>query len=214
MRNERPDLVVLAGDYCGNFKGSRCTRITFELARETLGPDIPILACLGNHDYWTIEPWKWAEEWEEILDARRSNEIHLLETDGLYRQDGWTFLGHGLWYGTRAHEGKTNNYRNMPLHHEGDTCAFMQKRGHEAVDSQVAALTGDDLNLVFVSHFPVVDLDAIGKVHGGPEGLGNAMKDLGVRKFLNGHTHGNLGGPLRYECGGDYGRPQFKIIDL
>lgn len=218
MAASEPDLVVLAGDYCGSFHGGRDTAWTFRAMREVWRG--PIVAVLGNHDYWEqgnqsgSRPslHEWVEGYRRIVEAKEETGIHLFESDGIYRQDGWTFLGHGLWYGTREHISISNDYRHIPFDVEGNTYGYFNQKWSRAMDVQMLGITEDDINLGFISHFPVVDLDD--SAWCGPKFLGERLLEIGVEVFINGHTHGNMNGPRRFECGADYGMPRYRIVSI
>lgn len=72
---EKPDLIVLAGDYV-NYEHPR----TIEYIQTSLEPlaefDGPKIAILGNHDYWIPRP-------REVMDALECHGVRLLRNDPL-----------------------------------------------------------------------------------------------------------------------------------
>ncbi len=63
VRAQRPDLVLLAGDYAGDpaFLRRQGHHVLVDALAETLAPVAPTLAVLGNHDNWhSPEDWRRA----------------------------------------------------------------------------------------------------------------------------------------------------------
>lgn len=250
MAAENPDVVIIAGDHSGTHEGWRGSRRVFQLAREAF-PTTPILACLGNHDYWIrgqkrrnhnrMESMaddkynhpslsEFMENIDKTIEEAKNNNIHLFEVDGAWRPKdiwGYVILGHGLWY---KFVPDSNDEKYMPLGLEGDTHRYMYKRTLNEFLPQLDTLTDDDLTRIFVSHFPITEIRGVDEEPGpeahksayrsdprwsGDPALGKMLQeDYKVEKFINGHTHGNADGPLRYECGSDYKNPRYKIMEI
>jgi predicted phosphodiesterase len=228
---EAPDVVIVAGDHNGGGYGYKGSRAIFEIARRYFAG--PILACLGNHDYWVqgaksklYDPYdsrtprfknpnlsEWNYNYQTIKESAKNNNIHLFEEDGIFRFDNiFAIAGHGLWY---ANIPNSNDALYMPIGVEGDTHRYMYKKTTEALLNQLTHLTDDDIIRVFVSHFPVVEIEERDREWAGDPNLGDMLKEqYGFTKFLNGHTHQNRSGTLRYECGSDYYNPKYKIIEV
>lgn len=228
---ESPDVIVIAGDHNGGMYGYKGSRAVFEIARKSFTG--PILACLGNHDYWVqgvkiknidfydsrsakfVNPRLdvWMRNYETIKESAKEHNIHLFEEDGLFRFDNiFAIAGHGLWY---ANPPNSNDALYMPIGVDGDTHRYLYKKTTKELLNQLDTLTSDDLVRVFVSHFPVVEIEERDKAWAGDHWIGTMlMEQHGFTKFLNGHTHQNRNGPLRYECGSDYYNPKYKIIDI
>lgn len=228
---ESPDVVVIAGDHNGGMYGYKGSRAVFEIARAKYSG--PILACLGNHDYWVRGQkiknsinysysdfryrspglLEWTRNYESIIESAKKYNIHLFEEDGLFRWNSiFVIAGHGLWY---ANPPNSNDALYLPIGVEGDTHRHLYKRTTQQLLDQLEGLTEDDMIRVFVSHFPVVEIQENDRHWAGDPGIGTMLQEqYGFNKFLNGHTHGNRDGLLRYECGSDYYNPKYKIIKV
>lgn len=236
MVQENCDVWVIAGDHSGSSLGYKGTKAIFSMAREHFKG--PILACLGNHDYWVRGAKKrgsersflnvgiyshsyhhpslasWLDNYIRIVEVAKEHSIHLFEEDGLFRignSSNYTFAGHGLWY---KHVPSSNDHYYMPIAVEGDTHRHMYKKTTDALMKQLEGL--DDINdgtRIFVSHFPVIELNTVDLPWSGDPFLGSMLRDdLRFTTFLNGHSHGNLNGPIRWECGSEYYQPKYKVI--
>jgi predicted MPP superfamily phosphohydrolase len=228
---DNPDVTVIAGDHNGGMYGYKGARAIFEIARRYYKG--PIIACLGNHEYWVqgtkiknvdlydsrsaryVHPRLdvWMRNYETIVESAKEHQIHLLEEDGVFRWNSvFAIAGHGLWY---ANPPNSNDALYMPLGVEGDTHRHMYKKTTNDLLKQLDTLTSDDIFRIFVSHFPVVEIEERDREWAGDPGIGTMlMEQYGFNKFLNGHTHHNRSGPLRYECGSDYYNPKYKIIEV
>ncbi len=228
LKEEQFDVLVNAGDNCGGSNGEKSTNTIAAMLREAF-PEKPILWVNGNHDMWLAgkkisgdretrrkQPSQhtWLVMLSSIEERLKKHKIHFLDKDGPFRLDGWTFVGHSLWYGNT--NPPTNDKLWMPIGIEGDTNAFLCKKSLKELDENLDKLTSDDINLVFCSHFPIVELEtAMDEQFGGPKYIGDFLKtQYNIRYFLNGHAHMFFNGPLRYEAGSDYGNPKFLIVDL
>lgn len=233
---EQCDVWVIAGDHSGSSLGLKGSRAIFKLARERF--DGPILACLGNHDYWVRgrkikshdlnfvgintpryqypSLHAWAENYTKIVESAKEHKIHLFEENGVYRFPGmwgFTFAGHGLWYKMPPN---SNDHLYMPIALEGDTHRYMYKRTTDALLKQLESLNDKEDGIrIFISHFPVIELDLPDLPWSGDPFLGQMLQDqYQFTTFLNGHSHGNKNGPMRWECGSDYYLPKYKVITV
>ncbi len=237
MALEQCDVWVLAGDHSGSSWGYKGTRAIFRIAREHFKG--PILAVLGNHDYWVrgrkikghdlnfiglstnryANPslFSWQDNYNRIVESAKEHEIHLFEENGIYRFDqdvfNYTFAGHGLWY---AIPPNSNDALYMPIAMEGDTHRHMYKKTTDALLKQLEGLNdATDGIRIFVSHFPVIELNDSDLPWSGDPFLGAMLRDdRQFTTFLNGHSHGDKNGPMRWECGADYYKPKYKIIHV
>lgn len=234
---ENCDVWVIAGDHSGTVNGLKGSRAIFRIAREYY--DGPILACLGNHDYWVRGTKKkktglyggdnlytntynhpdlarWNENYDGIVAAAKEHKIHLFEEDGVYRYPdmwGFTFAGHGLWY---KYPPNSNDHLYMPTGVEGDTHRHLYKKTTDAMLNQLNQLNDQEDGIrIFVSHFPVIEIDDQSAPWCGDPFLGAMLRDeYQFTTFLNGHSHGNKNGPMRWECGSDYHNPKYKIVGV
>ena len=72
---------------------------------------------------------------------------------------------------------------------------------------------------MFVSHFPVIntgdDYKGAFEAFSWSASIGDYyQREYGCKHFLCGHAHQLHRGPLRYECGPDYMRPAYQIIEV
>ena len=231
MAIDKPDVVIIAGDHSGTHEGSRGAKAIFKIARNAF-PITPIIACLGNHDYWIRGVKKKIDgdiyskqyyhpsidefnaNYQNIVDYAEQYDVHLLEEKGVYRfADIWGFViaGHGLWY---KYPPNSNDQLYLPMGIDGDTHRYMYKRTTDALLKQLEQL--DDANdgiRIFVSHFPIFQVKEHDAPWSGDSFLGQMLHDdYQFTTFLNGHSHGNYDGPIRWEPGSDYYNPKYKII--
>lgn len=238
LKAKDPDIIALLGDFNGGKYGAKAVRSIVRMTRAEF-PDTPIVSVLGNHDFWVAgrhvnkeeivgfesnrfcrpRPEVWNRNYDDARKHMKDAGVHFLDEDGPWRSEKYTGLvlfGHTLWYDSK--HPPTNDKLYMPVNLAGDTDAYMYNKGWRAVDAQLDLLKTEDTIRVFCSHFPVVypngrfggDVD-----YGGPEWIGNMLRDqFDVRYFLNGHSHQLWEGPVRFECGSDYGRPNAIIVPV
>lgn len=222
MQAEKPDVLLQLGDFCGGMNGAKSVKSVLTMVREAF-PNTPILAVLGNHDFWyrdteyrrqTTSITEFFSNYTNIVNTMKDLGIHFFDEDGIYRQDGWTFLGHTLWYGQM--NPPTNDTLYLPRDIEGSSPhVWMQARGYNAVSDQVDQLTVDDTNVIFCSHFPIINFSNDNDyLYGGNPAWGKVLVEIGVQYLFNGHAHQRHEGPLRFEAGSDYYLPKYLIANL
>lgn len=233
---EEFDVIVHCGDYCGGMMGWRKVRDTVRLIRKFF-PDKLFLSTIGNHDYWchsnkrAKEGGRWiktrpdlhvyAENLRKIEEVFREHSVHFLDKDGLASHPsfpGVLFIGASGWY-TNPNP-PTNDGRFLPIGLEGDTHRSLLKateanlwRTEEVLKTRMYD------EVIFVSHFPVVNTgpDYKGRFEdfSWSESVARYFQETYKCKyFLCGHAHSLHKGPLRYECGPDYYRPTYQIIEV
>lgn len=203
----KPDIILSLGDHCGSFHGARDTRVVLRTLREE-NPDVPILACLGNHDYWQAQPSlkAWREAQESYRETASEFSVHLFEEHGSFRSPkfpGFVAVGHGLWYKTSQLETDTNDAARLPVGVNGDTWRTLQLQGYKSTVLQLGDLTEEDTLRVFCSHFPLSLAFSRDPLEG-----------LGFRAAFCGHLHSRVEGPFEHRCGSDYGSPKFMEVTL
>ena len=222
------DALLHCGDFCGGRKGYKTLRSTTVLMR-SIFPDIPIIAVMGNHDFWyrnsrrdMTSEHEFFKNYDKCVQAFKENNVHFLDEDGIYvHNDDVIIMGNSGWY--NKVQPPTNDANFLPQTIEGKWChSWLNKRANDGWLKQyddVTAILEDHHTVCFVSHFPVIKQ---GKDHKGgfeefswDEMIGDHLQlSLGVRYFFCGHAHQLHKGPLRYECGPDYYNPAYQIVDV
>lgn len=183
MAQEDFDVIVHCGDWCGTLTGWTTIRDTLRLIRRYF-PDKPIVATIGNHDYWCVnrkrkvkvtDPYTGQKVWSvkkpDVADYRfnldniiaqfKEHNVHFLDKDGVYVHPQFSevvLIGSSGWYATA--NPRTNDSRWLPIGLEGDTHRHLLKATEEDLarsEKQLLALPHPWKTLVFVSHFPVVN---------------------------------------------------------
>lgn len=238
---ENPDVVVHCGDYGGTTEGGKCVRRTVKLLRKYF-PDTPIVSTIGNHDYWCSGKLKLIVGWdgnakyvrgapgpedfkknlEVIRDAFREANVHFLDKEGVYVHPLFkhvVFIGASGWYSNP--NPPTNDRRWLPIGLEGDTNRLILKTTEDDLFRAEETLKDFESwqTLIFVSHFPVINTGRDYKGAFEDFSWRESIADFFVAKyncqhFLCGHAHQLHKGPLRYECGPDYYRPTYQIIEV
>ena len=243
MEGRHPDILVLPGDFNGGVYGAKAVRTIIKTTREVF-PTIPILTTLGNHDHWVRgRKIKWGEpdgyklvsisdfpfrtpgaeafhrNYAEIVKTFKEFGVHFLDEDGLWRHKnypGIVIAGHTLWYGNQ--HPPTNDRRYLPKNLDGDTNAYLYKKGITSIEGQLDKLTDADKVRIFVSHFPVMypkGRTEMDEAMGGPERIGTMLwQNFNFRYFLNGHAHQHWEHFPRFESGSDYGKPNGIIVSV
>lgn len=236
------DVLVHCGDYGGTWEGAPCVKRTVRLMRKAF-PDKPIVSTIGNHDYWCksskrkrVEYWDGSVKYVKqapgpddfyanlgvIAATFKEAGIHYLDKDGPYTHPdflGITLLGASGWY-TNLNP-STRDAQCMPIGMHGNTHQFILKstEGDLRRSEDQLGPWGPGRQLVFVSHFPVVNTGndykgAFESFSWGEFWSKYFIQEYGCRHFLCGHAHQLHYGPLRYECGPDYYRPAYQIIEI
>jgi hypothetical protein len=240
---EEFDLLVHCGDYGGTFEGGKCVLRTLKLIRKYF-PDKPFISTIGNHDYWCSgkkrrvgkfgQAYKYVPTPPRLEDyvlnlqilegAFRDHGVHYLDVDGIYihrDHPDVVFIGTSGWYSNP--NPRTNDRHWLPIGIQGDTNAHILNLAERRLWAQEYALTNHyDKNtqtLVFVSHFPVVNVGDDWKGSfadfSWSESIQKHLTEThGCQHFLNGHAHQLHMGPLRWECGPDYHNPKYQIIEV
>lgn len=223
---ESIDVIIMLGDYCGGHDGARSVNSVFKMIRDHF-PLVPIVATLGNHDYWmerkkygtlgnALTPMLFRAAYTSILETFRVNDIHFLDEDGPWRFGEFTaIVGHTLWYGVT--NPNTNDAANMPDIIDDLTIhAWMSRRAHLQLARNLNQLTPRDQKRIFASHFPIVPSDAPGSEgFAGPTSMYEHMRNhFGIGIFLNGHTHRLACESHHYCVDSDYFKPRFLLVKL
>lgn len=226
LAKEEFDVLVHCGDYGGTKNGAPCVKRTVEMIRQYF-PDKIFLSTIGNHDYWSVGRNKstssdtFVKNLEAIAETFKQHNVHFLDKDGIYQYENFVFIGSSGWYSNSRPP--TNDHYFLPNGFEGDTNRYILKTTEDdlfrGVD-QLEALNKDSwTDLIFVSHFPVVNT---GKDYKGAfeefswraSLSDHFIAEYDCKHFLCGHAHQLHKGPLRYECGPDYYNPKYQIIEV
>jgi len=151
---------------------------------------------------------EFAEGWEHLCQIMKDYNVWFLDEDGPMRVAGFTFVGGMGWY--KALNPPVNDTYYLPISlYPHDS---MMKWSLKKIVDNLALINGlNDPNVVFCTHFPVLQKHELS----GDPNLGlHLMQEYNCRTFMNGHAHALHEGPLQWESGSDYGRPNYIMIDL
>jgi len=215
------DLFVHCGDYCGGQQGARSVQTTVKMFRDEF-PTKPYISVIGNHDLWCTGYRRkgrpsvvdFMTNYEKIQATFKEYGVHFLDEDGPFRFQGWTFVGHSGWYASL--NPKTNDANFLPLGIEGNTHHYLSRKAQRQLEDNLL-LTAETDRVVFVSHFPVIRVegDRYFDEFSWSSSIGDHLQEAyGCKYFFNGHAHQLHSGPLRYECGPDYGKPTYRVWNL
>lgn len=233
------DVIVHCGDYSGGSMGWRKVRDTVRIIRSFF-PDKLFLSTIGNHDYWCHtntreqdQRGRWVktrpnlrtyvENLTKIAEVFSENRVHYLDKDGIVSHPdfpGIVFIGSSGWYNCGNPD--TNDARWLPIGLEGDTHRSILKSTEADLwrnEAQMIEQKAGWDEVIFVSHFPVIntgdDRKGAFEKFSWSEGIGRHFQETHrCRYFLCGHAHQLHKGPLRYECGPDYYKPAYQIIEV
>lgn len=218
IAKESPDLIIHAGDYSGNMKGAGAVGLTCAALRK-FNPDVPVVSVIGNHDFWS--GWKcgggdYVVNYDKILKAFKDHNVHFLDESGSFVLEDIEIIGASGWYTNP--QPPTNDANFLPVGLEGDTNRSLLRRSTQIILKQIEA--ADPTKLIIVTtHFGLIKSGDDWK--GGFEAFSwndQAMVRYIQEKFprvifINGHAHQLHEGPLKYECGSDYKKPNYITID-
>lgn len=238
------DLIVHCGDWCGGVMGHRKVRDTLRLLRKYL-PNQPVIATIGNHDYWCHSnkrkkvmdfytgrtryipakpgPDDYLNNLKLIEEHFEDHNVHFLDRKGIYVHPDFpsiVFIGVSGWYANPYPPTRDASW--LPLGMDGDTHRYILRNTERDLHRYEESLKDFDAswqNLVFVSHFPVINTgpDYKGSFYdfSWSESIGQYYQETyNCKFFLNGHAHQLHQGPLRWECGSDYMRPKYQLIEV
>lgn len=228
MAVDKPDLIINCGDNTGTLVGHKCTKRVAKIFRDTF-PDTPILWTNSNHDRWCADSNrrpsmdKYLDNLAKIEQTLKDNNIHYLDNDGVYKHPDHPdlfFVGCSGWYGHPNPPTKDANY--LPFGYDGDTHRAILRDTENDLHRNLATIEKFDKavdTMVFISHFPVIntgdDYKGTFELFSWREAIGTFLiEEYGCKYFLNGHAHQLHTGPLRYECGSDYYKPKYQLINL
>lgn len=220
------DLLVIAGDYCGGLTGFKTLGETVRVIRQHL-PNKPILSTIGNHDFWCVsrksrryKTFDFDKNYQNIVNIFKSNNIHFIDEDGVYRLTGfekYPFIGCCGWY--HHPNPNTNDCLYLPdIYNNQIMNNYLSGRAYKILNRQLYHITHDD-KPIFLSHFPVVkggdDDDDFDNFNWSKD-IGKMMiEEYGCKYFLEGHTHKFWNGEfLKYNCGSDYYQPRYLKIHI
>jgi predicted MPP superfamily phosphohydrolase len=223
LADEDFDVLVHGGDFCGASKGYESVNETLDIMRLHL-PDAKIVSTIGNHDYYSKKhPPESAfdKNYNKISQSFKDHSVHFLDEDGVYVHEGFPLIkmvGCSLWYSNNNPPTIDSQY--LPRFPEGCHRSMYSKTYKRLIKNlnQLDETYSDVDTVVFISHFPVIlgeDSESGFAQFGGSPGIGDMMKEqYNCKYFLNGHSHMDFNGPLRWESGSDYYLPKYKVIEV
>lgn len=240
LAQEPFDVLIHAGDYCGTRNGFKPTRATVQLIRDFF-PEVPYLTVLGNHEYYTtgekrrnslngnnfyrpsVETFK--ENFTNIKEMFEEYNVHFLDDKGLYIHEDYKDIiitGHTGWY--KNPNPLTNDINYLPYNNEGNIHNYLYNKSIDELEINLQQLDHyyrpGHSTVVYVSHFPIIKDGTDGykgafELFCGDPNIAKVMqKDYACRYFLEGHSHLRKEGPLKYNCGSDYGNPKYLIMEI
>jgi predicted phosphodiesterase len=206
------DIIIVSGDW-GTTKLSQATQC-FKMFR-TIFPTKKILGVLGNHDLWDKETRSLGMKFRKIEAAAKEFDIHLLENNP-YEINNYIFLGFDGWY-YHSHYGRnTNDFLYIEEFFMGNTDGYLSKKADAAVMAMID-YPKQDKTVISITHFPCLE-ELVDKplLNGNPR-HGELLLEFSDL-IVFGHSHKEvdcmLGDTRVINVGGDYNKPQYKIIDL
>jgi hypothetical protein len=225
------DLILHCGDYSGTKEGFKPTRATVRTIRE-LWPDKSYLTVLGNHDFYCASSnlntkpslFSFQENYSKITEMFKEYKVHFLDEDGIYINPAFpniVFIGNSGWYNNW--NPPTNDQYHLPYMVEGNTHRWLERKARKTLYNQLTEIDKfydkDKHTICFVSHFPVVkegdDWKGSFEEFSWDVNIGNLMQeDYNCKYFFEGHSHMYSHGPLKYNCGSDYYKPKYQIVEV
>lgn len=179
-------------------------------------PSKPILGVMGNHDYWNKNSPK------PILSMTKAHKklfkkhnIHYLETEPFFFE-GVSVWGFNGWY--CVSNPPTNDIYYMPKLEKGvhihDDLSFMAHKSLEKILTESRNHSGTK---ICVTHFPPYTFNPRYQTMCANENYLDMISE-NFNYFFVGHSHQNEGWE-KNNCkivnpGGDYNRPNYKIIEV
>lgn len=168
---------------------------------------------------------QFASNVEKIEKIFKDNNVHFLDNDGIYNVEDedqvvYKIFGSSGWYQNPSPP--TNDELWLPIGLEGDTNRFLLNRAEKILGKNLDLLDANYKptdRVIFVSHFPVVncgdDYKGAFEKFSWRESICTYLQEqYKCTHFINGHAHQLHKGPLRWECGSDYRRPKYMIMEI
>lgn len=222
LKSKEFDVLVHAGDYSGSHNGYETLTETLKHIREFI-PDKPFISTIGNHDFWCkpddetpASLSSYHENYKAIQDAFKLYNVSFID-EGIVKINDFVFMGVSGWYQNLSPP--TNDKNFLPIGINGDTNSFLLKRSETLLNEQMLYIKEPHETVVFISHFPVInrgrDYKGNFQEFNWSETIYNLIKEqYDCKYFLEGHSHKRHEGPEKYNCGPDYYRPNFLIINV
>jgi predicted phosphodiesterase len=216
LAEESPDVLVHAGDWASHSQHQLYR--TLQMFRESL--KCPIVAVRGNHDFWqSTDKYHPFLPTEKVLETHQAwfeeFDIHHVSKGALKVQD-WTFYGFDGWYG--YHNPPTNDARWMPMMTESlTTMEWFQQKAHADLVKMLDTKEEGKEKKLCVSHFPTFTEDQR-KAHYCANLNYLEVLTENFELLLFGHSHRacdwNFRGTRIVNCGSDYNKPVYKVLEL
>ena len=216
VNNEKPDLLIHAGDWASN-RQHQFYR-SMKMFKESL--DCPIFAVRGNHDFWQLrEKGKSKLSIEELV---RQHEAWFRELGihhaslGELKLGGFNFYGFDGWY--RSVNPPTNDEAMLPFTNEGlTTMERLTRKAYVDLANLLDTLSGEKEKRVLVTHFPPFTENPFYRDMNGNENYLPIFEEH-FGYLMCGHSHKECDWEYKslhiYNSGADYDAPRFKVINL
>lgn len=200
-----PDIIIIAGDLCEN-EGWRSIRSLFYESLNNLG--IPVIFCLGNHDFYGHIIDEALEFTKSLVKDKRN--LHCLDVQNYVDVENIRFVGNVLWYdgslSFKPWDGKIiDGWRDIEI---VDFDPVVEN--HKCIEQIKTAMHGYKGKSVLLTHcVPWSELNLFQQEdEKSPYNTYSGMKDLfslfdfSFDLAICGHTHRSVA--LTYEKGGKY----------
>lgn len=217
LQDKKPDILVIAGDLS---QGVEYVEPCSAQLREHF-PELPVLAVLGNHDYWgTHKPNRgFIGHVRRVQDVLKNYNIYYLPTRGPFIFHDHIFYGFDGWYWSSSPP--TNDQYFMPKSMDDVKIHdYMYMRSRYDAEHILKTVEGGDgfdrEHRYIVTHFEPNDSLFGGNTHWlDPFSLHFSNMLTGHMHKKAEYDHANSGCRMTiHNSGSDYNEPRSKIIEF